>query len=163
MPIRATVGEPKFWRYGTLVFIRALAPSASSGKGSTTTKLAAATATGSTPAATSVVARLAAIARSQPGRQLVVLCFENVYAGQVCHRRWFAEWLEDRYGIAVPEVEDRRLWLLRSSIRLSLPRMCALTETAAVIGLAIRYAHDGHVSGVECGQGRCAGEPSLEA
>jgi Protein of unknown function, DUF488 len=51
-----------------------------------------------------VVAELSAIARRHPGRVLCLLCFDDVHAGEVCHRRWFADWYEARYGIVVPEV-----------------------------------------------------------
>jgi hypothetical protein len=55
--------------------------------------------------AETIVEHLAAIGRRHPGEQLVVLCFENVDAGADCHRRWLAEWLEERYGVVVPELE----------------------------------------------------------
>jgi hypothetical protein len=35
----------------------------------------------------------------------VILCFEDVLAGEACHRRTFAAWWEDRTGMAVPELE----------------------------------------------------------
>ena len=53
-----------------------------------------------------VVALLARLAVEHPGEQLCLLCFEDVHAGQECHRRWLAEWIEDRFGIDVPELID---------------------------------------------------------
>jgi hypothetical protein len=53
-----------------------------------------------------VVALLARLAVEHPGEQLVLCCFEDVHAGQECHRRWLAEWLEDRYDIEVPELTE---------------------------------------------------------
>ena len=47
---------------------------------------------------------LADVARTHPGRRLCVCCYENVLAGEVCHRRWFAEWMEDCHGLVVPEL-----------------------------------------------------------
>jgi hypothetical protein len=38
---------------------------------------------------------------------VVLLCFENVLAGQACHRRTFAEWWEDKTGQPVPELEPQ--------------------------------------------------------
>jgi hypothetical protein len=38
--------------------------------------------------------------------QPVLTSLGFVHAGEVCHRRWFDGWFEDRYGIVVPEVRD---------------------------------------------------------
>ena len=38
----------------------------------------------------------------------VVLCFEDVLAGETCHRRTFAAWWQDRTGTTVPELERLR-------------------------------------------------------
>jgi hypothetical protein len=65
-----------------------------------------------------VVAELAAIAarhpeceraRSHPGQALALLCFEE--PGQVCHRRWIAEFMEVRFDIDIPELADPQLRL----------------------------------------------------
>lgn len=105
VPIRSTVGEPKFWRHGPLVFVRQLAPWGLMDQ--------------LDPAEFDVayrerldrdgevtVAKLAAVARQHPGRALLVLCFEDVWAGQSCHRRVFADWMGERFDIGVPEVVD---------------------------------------------------------
>lgn len=42
---------------------------------------------------------------------LVLLCYENVHRGEVCHRRMAAEWIEQRSGLVVPEVEPAQLSL----------------------------------------------------
>ena len=34
---------------------------------------------------------------------LYLLCFENVLAGEVCHRRWLAEILRKRFGLSIEE------------------------------------------------------------
>jgi hypothetical protein len=49
--------------------------------------------------------RFEAISAQERGRRLVLLCFEDVWAGQACHRRTFAAWFEERTGQAVPEIE----------------------------------------------------------
>jgi hypothetical protein len=48
-----------------------------------------------------IVSRLAAIGGGLP---VVMLCFENVNAGEVCHRRYLADFIEERTGIVVPEL-----------------------------------------------------------
>lgn len=45
-----------------------------------------------------------AISRKHDGARLVLLCFEDVLAGQFCHRRVFADWWRERTGQAVPEL-----------------------------------------------------------
>jgi len=45
-----------------------------------------------------------AISRKCDGRRLVLLCFEDVLAGQSCHRRAFADWWTERTGHLVPEL-----------------------------------------------------------
>jgi hypothetical protein len=49
-----------------------------------------------------IIAHLAEIGNGLP---VVMLCWEDVHAGQVCHRRYVAEFIEDRTGIVVPELE----------------------------------------------------------
>jgi hypothetical protein len=47
----------------------------------------------------------ASISERHGGARLVALCFEDVHAGQFCHRRVFAAWWHERTGQPVPEVE----------------------------------------------------------
>jgi hypothetical protein len=106
VPIRTSVGAPRFWRHGPLVFVEDLAPFGIFGK-----DLPAHVARGRymdrlQEKAGQFVPALAAIARQHPGERLCVLCFEDVHAGRECHRRWFAEWFEHRFGDVVPEVID---------------------------------------------------------
>ena len=56
------------------------------------------------PAIAGVLAAFVA-AYQAPG--LVLLCFENVLAGEACHRRTFAEWWEEQTGQLVPELEPQ--------------------------------------------------------
>lgn len=46
--------------------------------------------------------QLQTLAGDAPG--VVLLCFEDVHAGQSCHRRVFARWWEERTGEEVPEL-----------------------------------------------------------
>lgn len=51
-----------------------------------------------------VVAQLAGLVTTYPGRRLVLLCYEDVNGGEGCHRRWFADWMWSRYGVEIPEL-----------------------------------------------------------
>ena len=49
-----------------------------------------------------------------PEGRIVLLCFEDVHGrelppAQICHRRTFAEWWQDRAGDVVPELSERPL------------------------------------------------------
>jgi hypothetical protein len=48
--------------------------------------------------------RFAEVAAEHP-EPLVLLCFEDVLAGQACHRRTFAHWWNEQTGEDVPEAE----------------------------------------------------------
>ncbi|MFF3441848.1 hypothetical protein [Streptosporangium sp. NPDC002721] len=54
-----------------------------------------------------ILRELTAIAAKHPGKTGVLLCYENVNAGETCHRRWAAEWFRDNYGWDVPEIQSR--------------------------------------------------------
>ena len=106
VPVRISIGEPRFWRLGPLEFVRELCPwERASWDRPTEPERRAVYEQRLERHADPVVARLAQIARVHGGgHQLVLLCFEDVWAGQECHRRWFAEWFEARYGVVVPEL-----------------------------------------------------------
>lgn len=38
------------------------------------------------------------------GKPLVLLCYEDVHAGQACHRRTLARWIEEKTDQEVPEL-----------------------------------------------------------
>jgi hypothetical protein len=48
--------------------------------------------------------RLESVAVEVHNAKLVLLCFERVDEGELCHRRTFARWFEERTGQAVPEL-----------------------------------------------------------
>jgi hypothetical protein len=53
-----------------------------------------------------LVERFEAISAAEGGQRVVLLCFEDVWAGQACHRRTFAAWFEEQPdGWSVPELE----------------------------------------------------------
>jgi hypothetical protein len=52
-----------------------------------------------------ILASLAKVAARHPGRTGVLLCFENVRGGEECHRRWAADWFAERFGWDVPELD----------------------------------------------------------
>jgi uncharacterized protein YeaO (DUF488 family) len=37
---------------------------------------------------------------------IVLLCFENVHAGERCHRRYLGNWLQTKLGLVVEELPD---------------------------------------------------------
>jgi hypothetical protein len=47
-------------------------------------------------------AKLEELAGDRPG--VVLLCFEDVHAGEACHRRVFADWWREQTGEEVPEL-----------------------------------------------------------
>jgi hypothetical protein len=104
VPIRSTVGEYKGWRHGPIEFARPLAPWGLLSRSISDSEAERRYLDRLDKQADTVVAELAAIARRHPGQALVVLCFENVNAGQVCHRRWFARWFQQQFGIEVAEL-----------------------------------------------------------
>jgi hypothetical protein len=109
VPVRTTVGAPRFWRsdsMGDLVVIAEIAPHGvfRNRKLPELEDQERAYLLRCDDFASDIVHRLAETARAYPGETLCLLCFEDVHAGQVCHRRWFAEWFEKRYGIAIPEL-----------------------------------------------------------
>ena len=40
------------------------------------------------------------------GKTVFLLCFENVLAGETCHRRWLAKILEKSFSLKIPEWQD---------------------------------------------------------
>jgi hypothetical protein len=49
-------------------------------------------------------AKFDAIQKRHDGKRVVLLCFEDVRAGEFCHRRVFADFWLERTGELVPEV-----------------------------------------------------------
>lgn len=45
-----------------------------------------------------------AISKRHDGKRVVLLCFEDVRAGKLCHRRVFADWFRERTGQRIREV-----------------------------------------------------------
>src|SRR5215218_3047319 len=41
------------------------------------------------------------------GRPLALLCYENILAGETCHRRMFADWWKQQTTQEVPELDGR--------------------------------------------------------
>lgn len=108
IPVRSSVGAPRFWRFGPLAHSRATTPYGVFRNDDLRTLQAQHIAYHARldELGDEVVTELADIARDHPGEgPLVLLCYENVHAGGDCHRRWFAEWFEDHYGIVVPEAD----------------------------------------------------------
>ncbi|MCX4609414.1 hypothetical protein [Streptomyces mirabilis] len=52
-----------------------------------------------------ILAGLQELAARYPDTPACLLCFEKVAElGEACHRRWFAEWAEKRWGWEIPEL-----------------------------------------------------------
>lgn len=49
-------------------------------------------------------AQFDAIQKRHDGKRVVLLCFEDVHAGEFCHRRVFADWWQERTGQLIREV-----------------------------------------------------------
>jgi hypothetical protein len=104
VPVRITVGAPKFWgNRRQLADLRVVAPYGLMDPAIPTDECRQRYLARLEPRAGRIVADLARIARQHPGEQLVLLCFEDVSKDE-CHRTWLAEWLEEHYGIEVPEL-----------------------------------------------------------
>jgi hypothetical protein len=46
------------------------------------------------------------IEEASGGMDIVLLCWENVWKGEGCHRRWFAEWWEKETGEIIEELPE---------------------------------------------------------
>ena len=103
-PVRTTVGAPKFWR-GALVAVPQLAPFGIFGQRMSEDDFRRRYLARLDRYGGEIMTALTAIARSRPGTQLVLLCFDDIeQAGVFCHRTWAAEWMQERHGIEVPEL-----------------------------------------------------------
>lgn len=59
--------------------------------------------------AQTILAKLERISAEGGSRPLVLLCYEDVLGGAWCHRQIAAEWIQERLGIEVPELEPGML------------------------------------------------------
>jgi hypothetical protein len=104
VPLRITVGAPKGWKGPKLVDARLLAPYGLLGSDLPIDVRRELYEQRLDRRGVEVVALLARIAREHPGERLCLLCYEDLHAGRECHRRWLAAWIEDRFGVDVPEL-----------------------------------------------------------
>jgi hypothetical protein len=104
VPVRTTVGAPRFWRHGPLLHAKAITPwyefrlDEAEAEAKYKERL--------DREAHRVIRQLAALVTEAGDQTLVLLCYDDLDAGAYCHRRWFADWLWDRYGIEVPELHN---------------------------------------------------------
>jgi hypothetical protein len=108
VPVRSTVGVPRFWKHGEMDHARDATPYGIFGSALDDEAAWLAYLERLDRRSGQLVGFLADVARRHPGQPVVVLCFEDVHAGQVCHRRWMAEWFVERFGLTVPEVLPRQ-------------------------------------------------------
>jgi hypothetical protein len=57
-----------------------------------------------------IEATLDGLTRTYPGETLVVLCHCDLarWGPRSCHRRWFAEWVDEQYELTVPDLADAK-------------------------------------------------------
>lgn len=103
VPVGISIGQPKFPLGYTCVYVRRLAPwglrEVSDEHEFTARYSERLDALGIVP----VLTRFREISAEHDGRGLVLLCFER--AGQFCHRRVLAHWIEQQTGAHVPELK----------------------------------------------------------
>jgi hypothetical protein len=51
-----------------------------------------------------LISEMAQLAERIDGQTAVLLCYEDVWAGEICHRRWFAEWASEVMGWQIDEI-----------------------------------------------------------
>jgi hypothetical protein len=91
VPVRTSVGRPRFWRHGELPYAKRCTPHGVF-KNPDLESLEDQEAVYRLNLSTEsddVIAELAEIAREHPGRPLVLLCYEDT-SQDVCHRQWLA-------------------------------------------------------------------------
>jgi hypothetical protein len=107
VPIRTTVGECRWWRGPELEHVRAVTPYGVFGKELHPLDARVEYQHRLEERLAKIVVALADVARRHRGERLVLLCFEDVWAGEECHRRWLAEWMETRFWrLTVPELHE---------------------------------------------------------
>jgi hypothetical protein len=107
VPVRITVGYPKFWRkdkLGPLEMVSEAAPWEKQIWNLPDDQAKALYEARCEDHLEIIVKKLAELARRFPGQRLVLLCYEDVHKGEVCHRSWFADWFWRRFGITIPEL-----------------------------------------------------------
>jgi hypothetical protein len=106
VPIRTSVGAPKWWAGPALVQVRSLTPFGIFGRDDLDADEARALYRERLDHyAERVVSDLADLARQHPGKALVVMCFEDLTRPDTyCHRGWLAKWFEETYRIQVTEL-----------------------------------------------------------
>jgi hypothetical protein len=106
VPVRVTLGRPPRWFFHEWEEVRLIAPTPSIFKVEDDDEFRAL-----------YVARLRDLGPERieeslrelsdrhPGERLVLLCYEDVLKGEVCHRRMFAAWWRAVTGERVPELD----------------------------------------------------------
>lgn len=51
-----------------------------------------------------MIEELASLADRLNGLSAVLLCYEDVYAGEICHRRWLADWALETWNWTIDEI-----------------------------------------------------------
>jgi hypothetical protein len=113
VPVRTTVGAPRFWRHPDLEFARTLAPYGVFRQGLPDDEARRLYLSRLDARADEVVAELAGIARRHPARPRSCSATRTSTSARSAPA-WAAEWLGLRFGVEVPELTDQadqpRLW-----------------------------------------------------
>lgn len=121
VPVRITVGAPRFFQQSH-EFVKVLAPFGifKNANLPTVQMRHEAYIDRLDKHADQLMNELYGLTEAYPGATLCLLCYENVHKGEVCHRRWAADWFLDRYSIVVPEIGPTRS-PMRKSVEVTEP------------------------------------------
>ena len=113
VPVRTSVGGPRFPLRYAPVYLKELAPWGLRGIADHAAFATSYRARLESFGVEMLTTRFAEISRAYNGRGLVLLCFEP--AGAFCHRRVFADWWLERTGCYVPELSGEQAPLFGST------------------------------------------------
>jgi hypothetical protein len=106
VPVRTSVGSPKWWAGPPLEHIRRVTPYGVFGVIEDRDEYAAAYLDCLDAAGVDALhERFSSLSAKHGGAPLVLLCFEDLTNPHAwCHRQLLASWIEDRLGLVVPEL-----------------------------------------------------------
>lgn len=106
VPIQTSIGNPKFWRGPSLTQAKVFYPYVTFKKHTEKTMAEKSVIYQNSldKYSSQIETMLDSFTVIAGGKPLVLMCYEDVLAGEVCHRRWLAEWFKTRYDLEVPEL-----------------------------------------------------------
>lgn len=108
IPIQTSIGNPKFWRCNPLTQAKVFYPYATFKKHADKSMAQKSQIYQKSldVYASQIEKMLDNFTAIYGDKPLVLMCYEDVQAGEICHRRWLAEWFKTRYNIDVPELNS---------------------------------------------------------